>query len=182
MKNINSEDQSSIEHIQYEIDMFQKTFAYLRIANSKDNFDTSTERNIKNNCYLESFLIHARNLIDFLTATKNENHPYDIIAAKLVESEMWKIKRGKFDTDFRQIKTDINKRLAHITKIRFEAPDRDLPNIYTKITNLLTAFQVEFKRHKGITLRIDRINLFPESGGKVDTTSTNIIYRRESND
>ncbi len=107
-------------YIQYEIDMLRFTFQEL-LEYQKPGKLTDTQK-MFHNVVLESFLLHVRNLRQFLTNLKLKTD--DIIANEFIEDEnigtdFSYLVRQKIDDD--EIKR-IHKMLAHISYKR-----RDLP-------------------------------------------------------
>jgi len=85
----------------YEIEMLNKSF--LLKINSK---------NMLENCRIESFLIHARNLIDFLEDHKMNKD--DILCSNFIDKDEKNIKKVNISIPW-QIKRGINKHLSHLT-------------------------------------------------------------------
>jgi hypothetical protein len=103
-----NEKKSALDPLWYELWMFNETSKYLILHGE----ETTKEKNV----YLESFLIHARNIIDFLEDKKYDNdiRCSDFEIAKVV------INLPKNNT-----KTEINRWLSHITKERIEKEKPD---------------------------------------------------------
>jgi hypothetical protein len=100
------------EHLFYEFWMFS-TLARALTTNvfGKDN--------VANNAILESFLIHARNLLDFLFADSREPRIDDVVAEDFLEvSEQWPAARGKMDPVLETLNRRVGKEVAHLTYAR----------------------------------------------------------------
>ncbi len=118
---------SEIDILYYEIQMLNESLKSMNQANQTDI-----------NCHLESFLIHARNLIDFLE--DNKIHKDDLTCSNFKNSLGGKIVKinVKLPTD---AKIKINKHLSHITTTRLnEKLGWDTNLIRSEINNGLTAF------------------------------------------
>jgi hypothetical protein len=90
------------EIIQYEIDMLIGTYQYRSDPNDL----------VLKNMIIESFLIHARNLIDFLYPPATSK-PDDILSTDY--NDNWSEKIPEY---FKKERERIHKRLAHISRRR----------------------------------------------------------------
>jgi hypothetical protein len=142
-KSVNTEVAS---HVQYEIDMLEFGLSYLaksaRPTDEKMEFQEKLDRAI-----LESFLLHYRNLRDFLGKTDHGSHPDDILAIHFMNCKFddWKnkcpIKLAKDDPE----KYRLDKMLAHISTSRLNYKDRkqsswDTQKLYNEIITGLKIF------------------------------------------
>jgi hypothetical protein len=89
----------------YEVDMMNNTCDLIQFEQDK----------YKQNAFLESFLLHTRNLIDFLS--DNRRYQSDLTCTDFLDKKGNKISRIElaFDAEF---KASIDKHLSHITKER----------------------------------------------------------------
>lgn len=95
-------------------------------------------RGLDKNFRLESFLLHTRNLIDFLENNKNGND--DIIASGFKDVNGRPIPRIKLSLSS-DIKQKINKHLSHLTKTRLkEKPEWNIELIKSSINQGLIQF------------------------------------------
>jgi len=124
--NIQNNEKEELDILFYEILML----------NFCEKFRAKNE--LENNIKLESFLVHARNLIDFLECKKLTND--DISACDFEDKNGQNIVKIQVDLDQR-IKTKINKHLSHPTKTRLgEKIGWNMGEIKEKINNGLKEF------------------------------------------
>ncbi len=101
-----------VKTLQYEIRHLH--YAFRMIFKAKDDIYLK-------NIFIESFLIHWRNLIDFLYKS-SKNKDDDILSIDYVNDvKRWEEKRGKKTRYLIEEHNDVNKYLAHITYKRIEA-------------------------------------------------------------
>jgi hypothetical protein len=96
-------------HLRYEISMLDKTIQFL-INEQKKN-----EGYLKNAVF-ESFLIHARNLLDFLYPLNSKED--DVTVLNYINTESYKQTIQKLPDDLVRYRIRINKEIAHLTKRR----------------------------------------------------------------
>ena len=97
---------------------------------------------------LESFLVHARNLIDFFYTDKVKFSD-DILAVDYFSSaNKWTKKRGKLPNYLDEARTKANKLLSHITLSRIKKYKRDRGWPVLKIRNKIDDVFECFKKEK----------------------------------
>lgn len=104
----------SREHIFYEFQMFLWVTS---VCAGVKNLTAPTEADIKclNNVLIESFVVHLRNVIDFLYLDSPQST--DIIAADFLKED-WKTVRPEITATLQTAKTRANKEIAHLTTNR----------------------------------------------------------------
>jgi hypothetical protein len=102
-----NELQQMAEHVLYEIKMFRKCFERWR-ALKEDDPDW--------NSALENALLHFRVLRDFFCSAPN--HGDDVVAADYLTQVEWKARQAPILAETKQ---EIDKRLAHLTRRRWQA-------------------------------------------------------------
>ena len=91
---------------------------------------------LMNNALLESFCIHARNVLDFLYFSKSR-HPDDLSAEDfLVGSGGW---NGQMPEPLRDIYKAVCKRVAHLTTVRLSITPDEKAWKYSEITKDICA-------------------------------------------
>ena len=103
------------------------------------------EEKCEYNALLESFLVHARNLIDFLYLPRGERElrKDDLVASDFFKSEKeWRDAVGPITPFLEEQRTPINKWLSHLTYKRTSKPKRswNVGRIAAEIVIVLTAF------------------------------------------
>jgi hypothetical protein len=107
-------------HIRYEIGMLRFTFK--KLLEYKQLGTLTSSQKMFHNAVLESFLLHVRNLRQFLTNSKSR--PDDIIAIDFTEDEMGgtdisnTVSEAIDDSELKRI----HKMLAHISYMRLDLP------------------------------------------------------------
>ncbi len=101
------------------------------------------------NALIESFLIHARLLIEFLyERRKNED---DIRPEDWLDPDRWKTARGKKSTLLKGTYEDAHKYLAHLTATHLnEKKTWDYPAILREIETLLDEFMQHMQGKRGL--------------------------------
>lgn len=122
------EKKKTLDILYYEIWMFNESFfqtGYVSIP--------ATRCVIENNILLECYLLHARNIIDFLEDEKFEND---------IKCSDFNVKKIIIDLPPSNTKVEINKFLSHITKKRlnWEKPKWDCGKIRNIINDGLQKF------------------------------------------
>ncbi|MGD0221642.1 MAG: hypothetical protein ABSF71_04840 [Terriglobia bacterium] len=106
--------QQASVHVKYELDMLAATISFL----SKDPGGTDQATW---NAYLESFVLHLRNLIDFFYPSKKPKAD-DILAEHYVTNvALWNAHRPVKTNFLREAETKANKQVAHLTYTRLAA-------------------------------------------------------------
>lgn len=126
---INSpQPKSELDLLHYEIRMLNEVFPLG--YHPKDDVDKSAR--------LESFLVHARNLIDFLE--NNGSKPDDLLISNFVDEKGKKINKIVISLSA-DLKEKINKHLQHLTTTRMkEKPGWIIELIWTSINQGLADF------------------------------------------
>jgi len=132
-----TKQQEMLRELHYEVGMFNHAAIFLTNHLSVNNIQINT--------YVESFLMHARNLIDFLEDWKDKNDvrcsDFGILAQSVV-------------LPVGNTKQEINKYLSHITKqrIKTQSPDWKFDEIRNeinqKIKNFLEMLPDEFVAYR----------------------------------
>jgi len=103
------------EHVKYEIDMLRATASFLSVS-------WSATDQVTRYAYLESFVLHLRNLIDFLYPPPNR-HPDDILSDHYVSRVTeWNGRRPAKTPLLSDAKDRANKLGAHLS---YRRADRD---------------------------------------------------------
>lgn len=119
-----------MEPLMYEVNMLNNAFD-LYLKNYEQNSILPT-------LILESFLLHARILIDFLESNRKKED--DLTCLDFVDNNNNKI-QGEIVNLNPDIKKALNKHLAHLTKIRLaEKPGWDIENIKITINKAMKKF------------------------------------------
>ena len=108
-----------LHHVVYEFDMLDFTADWLQRHGRSPPPDYSQQ--MKVNAVLESFLVHVRNLIQFLYADrgKGRSFPTDLDARDYVEDvQKWTASRDSIAYAYETAAHRANKRLAHLTAER----------------------------------------------------------------
>ena len=133
-------------HLKYEIDMFffgAKTLIDL----GKSEKNTIEEIYLKNS-RLESYLIHLRNIKDFLWDSLNLRYPNDILADTFCSSSCNRHSSGEVDLvaglDISKLDTRINKQISHLTKQRTSKKDEQMEWNIKKITCDIAGYLLEY--------------------------------------
>jgi len=114
-ENINNDNIKNcyLKNLKYEIDMFYILAKEISI-NKNFNLDT-LETPLAKNAFIESFLVHERNIIDFLL--NNRKYDDNIICKDLLENEKELLNESE-SNKIVKIKKKINKEISHLTKAR----------------------------------------------------------------
>jgi len=127
----------SAEHICYEIDMFFYTVE----VRHQPSFSSIANTGNANNVFIESFVTHLRNIIEFLY--KNPR-PSDIAASDFYDSGSWESMRPPITSTLEHAKLRANKEMAHITTDRIAGgpPQKvwDFDGLANEIRDILLFF------------------------------------------
>lgn len=125
MNNKTQKQQAILEELRYEVWMFNRTADFLVHTTSFDKVQT--------NAFVESFLMHTRNLVDFLENKTNKND---------ARCSDFGIKEQQIKLPAGNTKREINKYLAHMTKQRIEKkiPDWKFNEIRNEINQKIQIF------------------------------------------
>jgi hypothetical protein len=125
MSNKTHKQQAILEELRYEVWMFNGTADFLVNTNSIDKVQT--------NAFVESFLMHTRNLVDFLEDRTDDGD---------ARCSDFGIKGQQVKLPVGNTKREINKYLAHITKqrIKKQSPDWKFDEIKNEINQKIRSF------------------------------------------
>ncbi len=160
------EKEKALGCLRYECNMLQLTAGCLL---------RGEENRVLKNALIESFLIHARALIEFLE--KEISRPKDtILAVEFFEQpEQWIAARGSMPSILSDTKGDAHKWLAHISIKRQEAPaKKKWP--YPKITNEILKLVAIFEKTGNVTIGYDSVQIEPCH--EQDTASSGVAVGR----
>ena len=121
-------------HLLYEGEMLEATRRVLASG--------VTAGSLLNNAVLESFLVHARNLVHFFYP----QNPFktDVLAEHYFESGQWDSIRPEMPEPLEKIRTRANKELAHLTYERLSVMPKEkhwyFDEIHEAIIHLLRVF------------------------------------------
>jgi hypothetical protein len=143
-----SDRKEASRHIAYEWIMLDQTFKALQKIGQaprkidpgvtiRDPLISISKEDALYNARLESFLIHARNLIIFLN--KETDHPKNILAADFFEKTTDWVIAHKLEDEYQKI----NKYLAHLSYERKTEYHWDLVHIYQEIKKRITEFNAK---------------------------------------
>ena len=118
-------------NVQYEFDMIE--WAYERFSGSPKS---ENERN----AYLECFLIHARNLLDFFVKPQNSRTD-DVLARHFFENDtQWQQKEDGICTFVKKERDTIHKTVAHLTYERINEKTWDVRRIFNELESAKLMF------------------------------------------
>ena len=105
----------SEEHVFYEISMF---FRLGKLLLSKDRLPPTDVGQSIDNALLESFVVHFRNLYDFLYVGRSKKK--DVLAQDFFETPgAWRKLRPKLSSAVKKYKDRAAKEVVHVTEVRF---------------------------------------------------------------
>ena len=105
----------SEEHVLYEIAMF---FRLGKLLLSKDRLPPTDIGRSVDNALVESFVIHFRNLFDFLYFKRSKKK--DVLAEDFFDApEAWRKLRPKLSSKVKNCKDRAAKEVVHVTEVRF---------------------------------------------------------------
>jgi hypothetical protein len=163
-------------HLPYEIDMVRSTFrALARLPKSESE---TAEQWVVRCALIESFCVHARSLIDFLS---NSGAEKDDVRAKDFTTEFAPLVTSK--DPINDIRTKLNKQIFHLTKLR-ETADVDkfslatdgaqlVPIIEQKIKDFSAALKSEFRE---LQCKTEPLELVPDISAASSTTSITVAF------
>jgi len=128
------------EHLDYEIAMFRNTAFVIHHELRNETFLA--------NVFIESFVLHTRNLINFFFGGENGD---DVIASQFVSPpEQWRNSRGKMPKILSDVKFRAGKHLAHLTwtRTQIQAKEREweITEIARAMEEVIDAFEKEVSR------------------------------------
>jgi len=109
----------------------------LSCGEPQNDFDAA-----RKNCYLESFVLHFRNLVDFLYEPRNAK-PDDILAIDFFpDPNAWKTIRPAKTAEILDAETRVNKLAVHLTYDRQVLPPNwGTSKLYSDLEPALRSFQ-----------------------------------------
>lgn len=130
------------EHVHYEIDMFFETVEVRsRPAFNEWTLSLLGHPQRMNNALIESFVVHLRNLIDFLYLPSKGT---DVVAEDFVPAPGWAGIRPQISPVLATAKTRANKEISHLTTDRLSGapPEKvwDFVGLAAEIRPLLVLF------------------------------------------
>jgi hypothetical protein len=115
MKENTKKTEEISEHLLYEIWMLFTTAIFL---NRNNDMFFHPDNSVEKNAFLESFVLHARALIDFLFTKPIKD---DVsISDFLPENNLWQTKYKNIPDFLKEIQEPINKTAAHLTYYRID--------------------------------------------------------------
>lgn len=140
-----------VQGINYELQMLSYTAEQLKSI--KENI-------LLRNAMLESFLIHARTLIEFFYPTKVTKEKKGIFAARYIGN--WDQIRPRNPLD--KEKEMMHKWLAHISQARYEdeKPQWEVGNIYKELISLMSKFCENLQQKSKEVIVIKKVDLLDE--------------------
>ncbi|MBI2836681.1 MAG: hypothetical protein HYX75_00060 [Acidobacteria bacterium] len=152
----------ALKDLAYEIRMFLETAEMLAILK---------EGTVGHDAVLESFLVHARNLILFFYETER-THPDDIIVSDYPNSSRPKLSEGDQLEEWRG---RINKRLSHLSYDRLKASKEwSVRQIVTKLRPAIEDFNQKFTT-PDLTEYLEWFSLKQGPSQGVTTTSSTTV-------
>jgi len=103
------------EHVAYEIDMFFGMVEVLTQSSLIGASSAAAAARLKN-ALIEAFVIHLRNLIDFLYLDRPQ--PNDVVAADFCGACIWEAQRPPITSSLDAARVRANKEIAHLTSQR----------------------------------------------------------------
>lgn len=137
-KRSNEELQKSSDHLHYELWMLQ----VLALGMESGILGEGP----LNNAVLEAFVVHARNLIYFLFATKaKQDH---VIAADFFENaDLWTKNRPSKSAYLKKAEIRANKEIAHLSYERIKVTPETKPWEFNKLSNAINeVFGIFFEK------------------------------------
>jgi len=170
-------------HLTYEIYMFFKTagaiFSIQFVCLSNIN-----ENNFVLNALLESFLVHARNLMDLLWIESSKGD--DITCKDFFNQNCNSIRSGKdvvlMGMSIKGLKDMINKQISHLTRSRSKKPDEKTKWDVLRMACNMRSYLEEFieKADKFDTNYKDKIKYIMEEFQKVFCKNKSVKYKKFS--
>jgi hypothetical protein len=108
----------SEEHVVYEFDMFL-WLARVCGSGARLGAPTATDAARLSNVLIESFVVHLRNVIDFLYLDRPK--PTDVVAADFFDPSVWEGLRPAISATLESARVRANKEIAHLTTERMRA-------------------------------------------------------------
>lgn len=105
----------SAEHVAYEIDMFFGMVEVLTQSSLIGASSAAVAARLKN-AMIEAFVIHLRNLIDFLYLERPQST--DVVATDYCGAGVWEAQRPPITSTLDAARIRANKEIAHLTSLR----------------------------------------------------------------
>ncbi len=143
--------QYSAEHVRYEIDMF---FECVELR-TRPGFTTQAlaqlgNHQLVNSALIESFVVHLRNLIDFLYLESPGKT--DVVAKDFIATGVWESIRPVETESLKRAKERANKEISHLTSKRIADThgnkDWDFVGLASEMSALLACFARPACRHE----------------------------------
>ena len=135
------------EHIAYEVDMFFFTVEVRRRPSFSSILSTSEDPGRVNNAFIESFVVHFRNVIDFLYI--DNPRPTDIVASDFFDPATWESIRPLMTSALDSARRRANKELGHLTTDRIPGahPEKiwDFDGLANELRPVLRSFATNAK-------------------------------------
>jgi hypothetical protein len=130
------------EHLLYEIWMLFKTALFL---SQNDMQFYNSDIFPRKNAFLESFVIHARLIINFLFPNSKSQYNDDVNVDDFIKTDgIWKTKYKEIPDYLKKIQTPINKSTAHLTYYRIDKKQKwDISKISKELGIILKEFFYE---------------------------------------
>lgn len=118
-------------NIKYEFDMLE--WSYIKVTNSN-------KKGNEHNSYIECFLLHVRNLIDFFVEP-NHSQSDDVLAQHFFENpSIWIEKEMNICSFVQSERSEINKTLAHLTYKRTTQKQWNLVKLHNELQDAKSEF------------------------------------------
>ncbi len=99
------------EHFIYEVDMLYHST--VRLIDSQKN-----RHQVGINLSLETFLLHSRNIVEFLFFDKNDKYPDDARASDFISSQQHSNLKNNYSENLKKLYTRASKEVTHLTYSR----------------------------------------------------------------
>ena len=130
----------SKEHLFYEVDMFFE-MNRIRSGLSMSKLALIGRPEMINNALLESFVIHFRNIIEFLY---EDGRKGKVHASDFCDAGVWKVKRPRYSNTLKEANIRANEEMAHpaINRIAGSPPEKnwDFGGLALEIKTILLLF------------------------------------------
>lgn len=118
-------------NVQYEIEMLD--WSYQKVMHQSEKWQMSS-------CYVECFLLHARNLVDFYVKPMGAK-PDDVFARLFfIDQTKWEATENQICSLIKSERSMINKKLAHLTYARIDKQCWDVCGIYSELQHAKSIF------------------------------------------
>jgi len=168
--------QYSEEHLHYELSMLLETGRLLS-AIQQGSIQVSQ---VEKSAYIESFCIHARNLIAFLYPTGRGDKDHVKAEHYFANPMNWKTTRPKISNKLSDARDRVSKEIGHLTTSRESIPAKKRWPVTTILRELKTVFEkfVECcdssKLDSSLSQLVPHLNLAMPSGSTDPSTPSSI--------